>query len=76
MLLTSQKVDGKFFTFKAGDVIEEKYINTVHIERYLASGILKIADASAESTPANKTTPKPARFSKKPAVTGESEDGK
>lgn len=41
VLLTSPKIEGKRYTFKPGDVVEEKYLTPDKIEAYLKSGIIK-----------------------------------
>lgn len=47
VLITSHKVEGKRYTFKPGDIFEEKYILPVKVKAYLKKGILKEVSGDA-----------------------------
>ena len=65
-ILTSQLMpDGNHYDFKAGEVIDEKFINTVQIEKYLESGLLSVADPDSQDSPAQKIKPTKTSVKKK-----------
>ena len=49
-ILTSRKMkDGNRTTFQPGDIIEEKFIAPSNVEKYLESGLIKVAPKKPRS---------------------------
>jgi hypothetical protein len=71
ILITSHKIDGVRYTFKPGDIMEEKYILPQRIEPYLKTGVFEEVSEDVEAPAVKPAKVKPSGLHKKKKVTGE-----